>query len=260
LYGNDTLSSFEGLESLHFIGGDLGIEGNYNVNSLSGFSALDTIGGSLSIAWQWSLLNLTGLSHIKVVNGGLTLSSNNQLQEITALSNLTSINGTLWISSNWVLTSLSGLDNINSASVSGLFIVGNNLLATCEVQSICDYLVSPGGYITIQNNAPGCNSPEEVEAACEALAVHEPGFPAQVSSYPNPFTSSATLEFELEESGLVDFEIVNQFDQVVDQFVLQGQKGMNRFTWHAGSLPAGVYICQILSPGGQSSRKMVLMK
>ncbi len=71
---------------------------------------------------------------------------------------------------NYTLTSLSGLDNISPETVDFLRIDSNPLLSECEVQSICDYLAIPGNTTEIYDNAPGCNSQQEVEAACDTVS------------------------------------------------------------------------------------------
>ena len=67
---------------------------------------------------------------------------------------------------NDILTSLLGLSNIESESINDLFISNNNLLIECEALRICNYLANPNGIVDIHDNAPGCNSQDEVEEAC----------------------------------------------------------------------------------------------
>ncbi len=75
--------------------------------------------------------------------------------------------------------------------------------------------------------------------------------------YPNPFSYSTTIEFELDEPREVEFIFMNQFGQIVDALVHHGQKGLNRFIWNAGLLPAGVYVCRIIAGNGSATRKVV---
>ena len=75
--------------------------------------------------------------------------------------------------------------------------------------------------------------------------------------YPNPFSSSTTIEFDLEETGRVEIEIVNQFGQEVDRMVHSGHHGINKVVWDAGSLPAGVYMCRVKACNRIVTRKMV---
>jgi len=81
-----------------------------------------------------------------------------------------------------------------------------------------------------------------------------------LNNYPNPFSSSTTIEFELEKPEKVEISIVNQFGQIVDQFMHHGESGLNRFTWAAGSLPVGIYICRITTNCKYGIKKMVLVR
>lgn len=79
------------------------------------------------------------------------------------------------------------------------------------------------------------------------------------TNYPNPFTSSTTIEFKLEQPGSVEFTILSQLSQVIDHVVHRGQKGLNHISWHAGSLPAGVYVCRVSTGGETASIRMVVL-
>ena len=82
----------------------------------------------------------------------------------------------------------------------------------------------------------------------------------RITNYPNPFSASTTIAFELEEPGQVEIGIVNQFGQVVDNIFMEGQKGTNRLTWDARLLPAGIYMCRIAVGDKISTRKLILVK
>jgi len=87
------------------------------------------------------------------------------------------------------------LDNIDAGSITDLTIYYNNSLSTCEVQSICDYLASPNGTIEVHDNATGCNSQEEVLAAC-SVGLDESavsGRQSAVNIYPNPASTTITI-------------------------------------------------------------------
>lgn len=83
------------------------------------------------------------------------------------MENISSIGSSLYVINNESLISLVGLENIDPSSVLNLSIYGNPSLFECDVQSICDYLISPNGTIDIYDNAPGCNTQQEVESDCE---------------------------------------------------------------------------------------------
>jgi len=96
------------------------------------------------------------------------------------------------ISDNQIIQSLSGIDNITASTIIDLSITGNPVLSSCDVKSICDYLVSPNGEVEIHDNAPGCNSQAEVEEAC-TVGIPDQRSDSQLSAYPNPFTQSHGL-------------------------------------------------------------------
>ncbi len=82
-------------------------------------------------------------------------------------------------------------------------VYNNTSLSTCEVQSICDYLLIPNSSSIIYDNAPGCNSQEEVEEACLNTMVEEINRTEKYSIYPNPVTDVATFS----SSKITSFEL-----------------------------------------------------
>jgi len=102
------------------------------------------------------LENLTSVEY-------LSLFGNASLTSLAALENLTLVNN-LSIRNNRSLVNLIGLENIDHDTLTNVSITENRNLFVCHVESICNYLEN-GGTSTIEENAPGCNAPEEVEAA-----------------------------------------------------------------------------------------------
>ena len=192
IFGNHTVTVLSEFNSLQTIGGYLGISNNDSLVSITGFPVLTAVGG-LSLMTNDTLKNITGFTNLTSLNGFLSFSENYMLQNISGFSNLTTIAGDLnirdayglpdlsalmnltfvggdiEISGNGSITSLSGLDNIEAESIGSLSIYNNYFLSECDVNSICDYLISPNGVVEIYSNYPGCNSVEEVELACENI-------------------------------------------------------------------------------------------
>jgi hypothetical protein len=199
--GGSNITNLQGLNEVTTIHGNIMINNNDSLTSLSGLNSLNFIEGHLSIGyWEgWSynhsLTSLNGLEGLDSVGGDLDFIRNPVLVSLAGLTHLISIGGSLSLIENDSLESLAGLNNINPASINWLNIGGNISLSTCEVQSVCDYLANPGGYVDIGNNATGCNSQEEVEAAC-GVGLDESsvtGRQSSVSIYPNPSTTSITI-------------------------------------------------------------------
>jgi len=161
-------------------------------------SVLTSIGGYLKIESNNSLTILTGLENLITIGDYLKIGGYNQgnpfLTSLTGLESITTIGGFLEIRSNNALTSLTGIDNIAAGSITNLTILSNSSLSTCEVQSICDYLAAPNGTVYIGNNATGCNSQEEVEAACVYLSDGSTYYLKGCAIYPNPTSTIITIE------------------------------------------------------------------
>ncbi len=95
------------------------------------------------------------------------------LEDISPLENLSSLGLNLHVLNNALLPSLIGLENIDAGSIIDINIYDNPMLSECDVQSICDYLVSPNGTVNIHDNATGCSSQQEVEDVCSDNCLPE---------------------------------------------------------------------------------------
>ena len=279
----NSLTSLTGLEGLTSIGGYLYIHGNDNLNNLEGLNDLTSIGSNLTIMGNDGLINLSGLENLKTLSGGylrihsnsaltslkglenltsvkywLDISWNLALTNLLGLENLTSIDGTLYIWWNKALTSLQGLDNIDGASIESLSIYSNSLLCTCDVRSICDYLLVPGGSTFIENNAYGCNSQAEVKAACgDTLLISEIHLIDGLVVYPNPFTTSTTLCYNLDKPSTVTISIFNPQGQLIEKIEQERPKGEQKVQWNADGLPVGLYYAVLRSDDGVMVVKML---
>ncbi|MHC1778572.1 MAG: T9SS type A sorting domain-containing protein [Lentimicrobium sp.] len=289
--GNEALANLSGLESLTSIGGGLEIQLNYALNSLSGLENLTSIGGGLHIGdnsgGNPALTSLNGLENLTSIGGDLAIYNNNALTSLSGLDNLTSIGGGLhigdmyiggnpalaslvglasltsiggglYIEKNNALTSLTGLDNIEAASITNLLTRSNSSLSTCEVQSICDYLAAPNGTIQIINNAPGCNSFQEVQVACETVDVDEPLAGSTWLIFPNPANNHLTIQLSLEKPEPLRITLLNvsgqQMAVITDNRTLAGEykSELDILIW-----PAGVYICRIQT-GNETITKKIM--
>jgi hypothetical protein len=84
---------------------------------------------------------------------------------------------------------------------------------------------------------------------------------SSVVSYPNPFTSSTTFEYVLEESGMVTIEIFNQTGQMISELVNQQEaSGKHQVTWNVEGMPAGVYFYSLRSGKQLQTGKLVILK
>ena len=125
------------------------------------------------------------------------------------------------------------------------------------MQSICDYLISPNGTVSIRDNAPGCNSENEIEEAC-GNGMNEWLSDNELLLYPNPFTNSTTIEYELNEISNIQFTVYNMIGEVVYS-TEEGKviPGIHTVTWSPGHLPGGMYYAVLRSGEGVKVVKMV---
>ncbi|HNS17051.1 MAG TPA: T9SS type A sorting domain-containing protein [Bacteroidales bacterium] len=145
-----------------------------------------------------------------------------------------------------------GIENIKAGSIVNLQIAYNTYLSDYEMQSICDYLTSSYASSNIHDNAPGCNSQQEVEDACAGVGIPEVGSRqhvlrakpegSAVSSFPNPCSDYTLFEYKLPEPGEVSLTIFNHLGQQVAVLVKEEQAcGKHQVQWDAEGVPAGMY-------------------
>jgi hypothetical protein len=202
------------------------------------YSNCEHINGTLQIS-SFDIQNLNGLYGIKSIGGSLMISGNDSLTDLSGLESLDSIEGQMIVQYNPALTSLHGLDNIEPTSVTELIISGNSILSACEVACICEYLSIPGGYVSIYDNAPGCDSEEEVEGACMTGIEQAGNIHSEVRFYPNPFHEFATIEFpttEIPENCLL--KIFDVFGRLMKTYNVNERK----MTISRDGLSSGTYI------------------
>lgn len=164
---NPMLENVDGLATLTSIRGLLSILSNAALTNVDGLAALSSIEFWLSIEDNDALTNVDGLAALTSIGGYLTIGDNDALTNVDGLVALTSIGERLRIRNNPALTNVDGLAALTSVG-GNLEIVGNTTLAMCTC-GLFDLLDSGGvAYsIIIEDNAPGCNSPEEVlEGSC----------------------------------------------------------------------------------------------
>jgi hypothetical protein len=245
-----SITNLNGLSVVASIGGAFVIVYTSALTSLSGLENLASIGCGFWIDENDSLTSLAGLEGVTSIGGDLSITSNIALSSLRGLENLTSIGVTFNIFNNDALTSLDGLNNIDAGSIQDLYIWDNTSLSTCEVQSVCNYLATPGGYITIGYNAPGCNSPAEVEAACQVGIESIPEINT-FNMYPNPSSTSITIETS-SVPPTSQLSILNLNGQQLIHRSLTQQKTVVDIS----NLPCGVHIIKLQSDKGLVMKKL----
>ena len=275
IYHNSKLESTEGLESLNYIGGTFQIGNNTELFELSdlhqlsyigndfylysnpilyiisAFSELDSIGGKFDFNKNHAIRNLSGFHKLSSVGGNFSIIANRRLNSLLGLDSLTNIGGNLYIHGNDSLTSLSGLDNIDNNSIEDLDIAYNYALKDCDVESICAYLLSPGGEVTISNNRVGCSSELEILIACSVGELENIPITGEITIYPNPVDKELTIN---SRNGT----IINQITiyNCIGQIVFNTQKSLN--TINLSMLDNGLYIIEIHTNERIVKKKLII--
>jgi hypothetical protein len=109
------------------------------------------------------------------------------------------------------------------------------------VQSICDYLASPNGNVEIYYNAPGCNSPEEVDSACVYLSNGDVNLDPTFKIYPTPTSTTNTIEMPTTPNKRTTLTINN----INGQQILIRQITEQQTVVDVSGLPQGVYIARM---------------
>jgi len=154
---------------------------------------------------------------------------------------------------------LPGLENIHPALIGNLTIKENDLLFSCEIQNICDYLASPSGTVSIQNNAPGCNSPEEVQDACDSITSVPELIPDHTFTIiPNPLESSTIIKYNLCNDSPVLLKILDVSGREIKTLVNQVQnQGEQRVVFNAVGLKPGIYFSVLKINDGIQTKKII---
>jgi len=122
------------------------------------------------------------------------------LNDFTALSGLSIISGGIFIKENGILENLNGQENISANSIEELTIYDNPFLAECAIESICNYLSGPNAIVDIRDNAPGCNSPQEVQEAYETVSIDDIEIGETFTIFPNPTSGSVIFSIMIKDA------------------------------------------------------------
>jgi photosystem II stability/assembly factor-like uncharacterized protein len=88
--------------------------------------------------------------------------------------------------------------------------------------------------------------------------VQSPNF--KVQTYPNPFTTSTTITYELQQPSTVQITIYNHLGEPVEVIRQKQSIGKQQVLWNAEGLPSGVYYCVLKTNEGTKTLKMIKLK
>jgi hypothetical protein len=239
IVGNESLTSLSGLESLDYVGNSFGCGENPLLTDVSSVNSISYIGNNIYIYSNLSLEHLMSLTEVTSIGGELVISANNSLVDLSGLESLTSIGEQLVIEMNPILNDIGAIQNMDLSTISNLLIYENSSLSECDVLSICNYLANPNDTVIIHDNAPGCNSPEEVQEACQT-SVKEWETRDGITIIPNPSNNKITISLP-SITGNTQFSIFN----VSGEKVLERQLTDNETLFDISAIMRGVYFVRV---------------
>jgi Secretion system C-terminal sorting domain len=202
------------------------------LRSLNGLHNLDTITYNLGFYNQTGFKYFCELDNLKFIGRDLRLEGTKNIESLAGLKNITAIGDDITIEGNESLENLHGLEHLKQIGNNDLLTIANNPLLTngCGVKNL---LLSQANIETIiTNNAPGCNSKDEILASpCttpSALCIasnNEVDAKATNIFYPNPFQN--TLYINTDALKIIAIDVFNSLgsqavhvDEVTDNLDL----------------------------------------
>lgn len=169
IYNNTNLQDCSGLDSLYYVS-SLKFVNNDSLKNLSGLNRINTV-KYLVIEENDKLENLKGIESLKKIGNDLDIKENRKLKTLDGLSSLSFVGSDIDIGRNDSLESIDALDYVQIGSY--LSINNNPFLSFCSVDGICEFInLNSSGRYRFYNNAPGCNSDEEVDSICGLSNVY----------------------------------------------------------------------------------------
>jgi len=150
----------------------------------------------------------------------------------------------VWTSTNWQATSLAEFA-LKTSNVIDISVSGGKVYV----------LTDTGEYISLTYDS----SLSSVDIEEEGVEIPR-GFTLD-QNYPNPFNPVTTIQFALPETADINLTVFDLLGRQVAVLV-NGQlsSGRHSVNFDASSLPSGIYLYRLTTPGGSVAQKMVLLK
>jgi len=252
---NSGLTDLQGLGSLADIGGGCSIENNSGLVSMNGLSPA-SVGTAFWVKGNPLLADLSAASGLTSIGGLLNIQDNASLASLEGLSGITALGGYLRVQNCPLITDLSPLANIDPTTINQLLFEDLPGVSDCALENVCAYLALPSAQPTIANNASGCASVAEVEAACSttsiADAVRVSGMAMQV--FPNP--SEGIVHVKFDRQGAMLFRVFDMSGRIVHEERLVAT-GTSTQAIDLSNLGTGIYTLRLDHPTGSFTSSLV---
>ncbi|MDB4303638.1 T9SS type A sorting domain-containing protein [Desulfosarcina sp.] len=107
--------------------------------------------------------------------------------------------------------------------------------------------------------AGGGNNTESAIGYAEILisSIYESNIVKEVSTNPNPFQTSTTIEYELSSPENISMTIYNHLGVQIEAIEKKQSQGKQQVVWNAEGLPAGVYFCVLKTNKRMQTQKII---
>lgn len=250
------ITDLHGLEGLVDIGGILSMDGNSGLLSMNGL-APSSVGGGLWVRNNPLLTDLSAATGLTGLGTYLNLQNNPSLSSLEELSGITSLGGYLRVQGSPLLTDLSPLAGIDPESITQLVLRDLPGVSDCAIASVCGFFTRPAPDATIANNAAGCASVAEVEAACGTTSIHDQGTSTAhpVRIHPNP--SQGVFQLQVAVLGAVRLNVYDLAGRSVHSESTSASAGWTRTLELRHLLPGG-YVLRLQSDQGISTARLII--
>lgn len=215
--------------------------------SLDASATGSSVVNNITLSTNANLSNLGFLNDINVTSCNILNILNSPITTLNALSSLTNVSSTISLSGNLSLTDISGLNNININNLTGVTIVSNSQLATCEATWLCNYLDTTSPITSISNNAVGCEDETAVINACAVLSSENFEL-KEISLYPNPTNSMFTVE--VPNDTVKTISVIDIMGKVI--------VNSNIATVDVSNLASGIYIVKVETLSGKTGTQKLI--
>ena len=155
MFSNPKLASFEPLQGLQGVDGNLMVYNNDQITELLGLDNINVLGGDLYVQSNPVLESTDALSGLEIIDGSAVIAWNAKLANLDGLEGITRIEKVLNIQENPELVSINGLNNLEYVK-DGFHIKGNLNVCDSEAQALFDLVESRDGVeseiVTIEND------------------------------------------------------------------------------------------------------------
>ena len=136
-----------------------------------------------------------------------------------------------------------------------------NALGAADVQAIDVYPNGNHGTCYIPTHTYALEWFNSLRVECQMVtSIPTVKIQPEISLYPNPFTTSTTIEYELTRPGTMRITIYNQLGRQVEVIEKSQAQGLNKIMWAPEKLPDGIYYFRLQAGKQAASGKMVLMR